>query len=199
MPPKELHYYDSRWGGRVNRKWYSGHFNAPGMLLGEKTPEYMMQLHYINRMKHITPNAKIIVSLRNPVDRVVSMWRIDKGMRKRPLADVVYDNDMLNLLLWRGLYAGQVRWLFDAFGRENVLVLIFERWTRDMNSALNHICKFLDVKPWTFPEPHLHSSPKQPAPQDVVLDLVEYYKPWNESLFALLEDDILEWENPTCL
>lgn len=92
MKPKrrETHYLDWRWNHSIvegdieaHRKFYSNFYDSsalqrhPSLSSGESTPSYM--LHYdivIPRMKALFPWSKLLIMLRNPVDRLYSQYQM---------------------------------------------------------------------------------------------------------------------------
>ena len=56
--------------------WYKGFFNhcAPGAIKGEFTPTYLFCPYAPRRIKSYFPNVKIVVCLRDPVERAFSQY-----------------------------------------------------------------------------------------------------------------------------
>ncbi len=155
--PKEVHYFDLHhdrgWG------WYAGHFAgaAPGQVTGESTPEYLFLPWARERMVRALPDARLVVTLRDPVVRAWSHYCMLRA-RGREALDVEQALDreperLKDKASWsrygyvaKGRYADQLGELFSVCDRERVLVLLFER---DVVGApaqtFARICGFLGV------------------------------------------------------
>lgn len=162
------------------------------------------------------PDAKIILILRNPVDRAYShyKWELLWGAKRlagtpyfRTFSD--YVTNALDLfptiplptrfgvqMLQAGIYVKAVELWIDRFGRENVYVLRAEDFFSDAASAVCGIHEFLEI-PRIKPEIHriINQNPIQPPPfeEETRHTLREFYRPWNEQLYALIGQD-MQWE-----
>ena len=103
------------------------------------------------------PHAKIIISLRNPVDRAFSHFLMDckVGKAEPPFGDVIashiadvntrglhYDN-----YIDCGLYYNQVKTYQELFGAENVLVILFEDLKKDFTGSIWRVWNHIGVVP----------------------------------------------------
>ncbi len=73
--PKEPHFFDSNYEmGLENylKKYYSSWSTEHAA--GEATPSYLIVPYVAKRIKECVPNAKLIVLLRNPIERAYSSW-----------------------------------------------------------------------------------------------------------------------------
>ncbi|MGM0407604.1 MAG: sulfotransferase family protein [Bacteroidota bacterium] len=77
--PKEIHYFD-RWinfGYDIN--WYERHFNhmfPKNKLFFETTPNYIYHESIAKQLALHYPNLKLILVLRNPIERAFSAWNM---------------------------------------------------------------------------------------------------------------------------
>ena len=80
---RELHFFDhfwDRWPEPAQFELYKQYFPRPqGSLIGEKTPGYLYQPWVAPMLKTVAPKAKLIVLMRDPVERYVS----NLGLLKR--------------------------------------------------------------------------------------------------------------------
>ena len=109
---------------------YERHFPRPdGAMAGEWTPRYMAVAGVSETMKAVAPNAKILVLLRDPVERYrsgVGQWQKHK------------ERQGMRLNLWAGrkdayarsFYGFTLAPYFEAFGPQQILVLQLERCQR---------------------------------------------------------------------
>src|SRR5262245_48289245 len=76
MPEKEIHFFDCEFERGMD--WYLNHFSTAhaGKLCGEFTPDYLSSPVAIERLRDLVPQAKLIISLRHPVQRAYSAYRL---------------------------------------------------------------------------------------------------------------------------
>lgn len=83
LPKKEIHYFDKGFNYQKGLSWYEKQFDevTEQKAIGEKTPEYLWangegwedhQSDVHQKIFQTLPEAKLIVTLRNPVDRAIS-------------------------------------------------------------------------------------------------------------------------------
>lgn len=147
IPKREIHYFD-RYMDR-GQKWYEGNFPDGDKarsyrVIGEFTPSYMAYAHAARAISTLMPAAKIIVSLRNPVDRTYSEYT---GYSKTHREKISFDQFLAEhpKAVTRSLYFDQTRRLLDFFPRDRILFLRFEDFVKDNKSLLQTLADFLDV------------------------------------------------------
>lgn len=126
--------------------------------IGEASPSYLWDGKAPDRIKQSVPDAKIIILLREPIDRAFSHYLMDmrSGIQRRPFYDALRKDyasptkgwGISHLYVELGLYCGQVSRYLERFGRENVIVLFFEEVFADPGSislALGRVLNFLGV------------------------------------------------------
>ena len=123
-------------------------------LLGIKHSEYFGQPECPQRIAQELPGAKLIVKLRNPVDRALSQYFHDIRSGRLVYADPdkalaaflagdFPERYVEQRILWFGLYAKSLTLYLDYFSSENVLLLT------DLDSAETNYrkaCDFLGIK-----------------------------------------------------
>ena len=84
---KEVHFFDRRLNLNKGLTWYRGHFptrveqysarhlRLQPFLTGEATPEYLFLPHIPHIVARVLPVIKLILLLRNPVDRAYSQYQ----------------------------------------------------------------------------------------------------------------------------
>ena len=73
LPPcKEVHYFSLH--AQQPASWYSAHFREArwGQRLGDITPYYLFHPQAPERIRYLLPKAKLVVLLRDPVERALS-------------------------------------------------------------------------------------------------------------------------------
>jgi len=73
-PGKEVHYFSKHW--KQSPAWYASHYEgaAPGQKRGDITPFYLFHPQAPRRIHQLLPNARLIVLLRDPVERALSQY-----------------------------------------------------------------------------------------------------------------------------
>jgi hypothetical protein len=70
----EIHYFDYDKNYARGYSWYMSHARSYDGILGEKSPTYLHCNRAALRMKKIMPDARLLVMLRNPVNRAHSHY-----------------------------------------------------------------------------------------------------------------------------
>lgn len=229
---KEIHFFDNNF--RKGVAWYRTQFPSlieksiaknignQNFITGEASPYYLFHPHVPERVVEVVPDARLIVLLRNPVDRAYSHYfhEVELGHEKlsfeealaqeeartheecaRIAADPQYRsyNHQHYTYLSRGIYANQLqRWL-NLFPREQLLVIKSEDFYADPDGIFQQTLAFLDVramgqKPSQWYKPYNHSTYEQAKMSPHVRKrLTVYFEPHNDRLYKLLERDF-GWE-----
>jgi len=138
---------------------YEALFDAapPGTLRGEATPFYLYDLAAHDRIKSLIPDVKLIILLRDPVDRAHSNWTHLWIAGLEPEADFLSacraEPDRIAAgwadfwhYLNLGRYGRQVEHLFRLFPREQVLLLRYRELKDAPAATLDRVCAFLGVR-----------------------------------------------------
>lgn len=132
----------------------------PGDLLGEASTTYAPSPRAAERIAEYAPEARIIMVLRNPIDRAYSAYwhSLRKGLATRSFEHEIRFGGVP--LLEFGRYREQLNRYVDLFGRENVHVVHFENLIRDESETLRGLLDYLNVPaPAEWPQvPRLNES-----------------------------------------
>lgn len=134
---KGLEYYE---------KFYA-HY-VPGQIRGEITPTYLYSTDAGQRIKKAFPEVKLIVCLRNPIERAYSHYLAHARNGKNIIWLKSFDeirNKRDNPYLKRGLYYESLQWYVTTFGRENILILIHDDSKTDPKKFIQGIYAFLGI------------------------------------------------------
>ncbi len=160
----ELHFFSVDSYYERGLEHYAQHFEPAGdaKAVGEKSPSYWTYFHADDslaaapqRIARDLPDAKLLVSLRNPVDRFISAFFLHRWNRRFPagttLEDVVLGGVSIGEgwdMISPGKYARQLAGHFELFGRERLRIYIFEEDIRQHpRRTLRDIFGFLGVDP----------------------------------------------------
>lgn len=128
-----------------------------GALLGEATPFYLHDLGAHARIKALVPSARLILLLRDPVDRAHSNWTHLWNAGLEPEADflaacraepqrVAAGWSAFWHYVGLGRYGEQVRHLYEHFPREQVLLMRYKELKDQPAAALDRVCEFLGLR-----------------------------------------------------
>jgi hypothetical protein len=142
------------------RPEYEALFDAAtaGALRGESTPFYLYSQAAQERIRALIPNAKLIVILRDPVERAHSNWTHLWSAGLEPIGNFVRacaEEDARIAAGWAdfwhytrlGRYGEQLENLFLRFPREQVFILRYRALIDAPAQTLDDICEFLGVHP----------------------------------------------------
>jgi hypothetical protein len=155
---KELYFFDSdlRTSGwsPPSLEQYLSNFSAAGdqKVIGEATASYLRSERAPKEIKAFSPEARIVIMLRNPVDVMHSLHSAAL-YRREPVADfeAAVEADARRrgpeLIGYREFtdFFRQVQTYFDLFGRENVHTIIFDDLKENPGSVYQHTLRFLGV------------------------------------------------------
>ncbi|MBI2711041.1 MAG: sulfotransferase [Actinobacteria bacterium] len=175
---KGTHWFDEH--GLRPESWYRANFplerarrraaaaGAP-MRVGEACPYYLFHPSVPAWMADALPGARLIVLLRDPVERAWSQYRheVARGYETLPFADALdaeaarlagadavlevrgarHESHQHHSYVARGRYAEQLQRVWSAFPRDRVLVAFSADLEREPVATLGRITDFLDLPP----------------------------------------------------
>lgn len=175
---KEVHYFDMHFHRGIG--WYARQFprcraaGGAAALPFESSPYYLFEPRVPARVREVVPDVKLVVLLRDPVDRAFSHYHNNRRLGREDLAfedalaaeagrlageeeRLLADPRAVSLrhkwysYLRRGLYAEQLlRWR-ACFPAEQMLVLDAGRLFSEPRAVLAEVLAFLGVDPWVPP------------------------------------------------
>jgi hypothetical protein len=131
--------------------------------IGEASPLYLYSPEAPGRIKHYVPEARLIVVLRNPVERAFSSYLHcirDRGEPLKDFAQALREEETRIENGWGpiwhyknvGFYSAQLGRYFDTFGRNQVKVFLYEDLKGDTVGVLQSIFRFLGVGDARLPD-----------------------------------------------
>jgi hypothetical protein len=199
---KELRFFDKYYENGIN--WYRDCFPfcKIGEITGEASPTYLFNRSSIRRIKNHFPEIKIIVSIRNPIDRLIShfyhLCSIDKKFKQKynnNLFDYLFSSSSSFLgedshLLLRGHYFLSIDFLANFFPEKNIFILKAEDLFSNPQEKISKVFNFLNVKDFEITPSHLRSTNKPALPKIIKKTLSEHY---NNSMRVLSERYRISW------
>ncbi len=128
-------------------EWYLEFFRdcAPDLPIGEISPNYFADDAAADRISAQIPGCRIVCTLRDPVDRLYSFYRLMRhnGWTGKTFEDVV---ESYPPAVDSNRYAYHIRRWWKLFGRERVLVALYDDLEDDSQRFLNAICDFIGIR-----------------------------------------------------
>jgi hypothetical protein len=128
-------------------------------LAGEVTPSYLYWKPAMQRIRNYNPRIKLIILLRNPIDRAFAHWNMQRFKGREPLdfldalkeeprriAQPLSIESRRFAYVDRGFYSKQLDRVFQFFPREQVKIVKFEDFRDRKQESLDGIFDFLGVK-----------------------------------------------------
>ena len=227
---KEVHFFDTNFNRGT--AWYRTHFptvlqkrfarirGGPQLITGEATPYYLFHPLAAGRMAGTLPEAKLIVMLRDPVQRALSHYRHEvtlgfenltfgeaiereaqrlEGEVERIRRDPAYQSfsHQHHSYLSRGLYLDQLKVWHSVYPRDQILVVHTEDFFAQPERGFSGVLRFLGLPDWSPPAfKRLNAHPGgQGIDADVRRHLLGYFAEPNQRLYAYLGKDF-GWSAP---
>lgn len=156
---KQTHFFDESYGNGM--AWYLDHFDGirtSHKAVGEVATSYCLP-DVIPRVAAELPDIKIIMAMRNPVERANSFYRSRAPHENWKNLDDALQKDPG--IISRGQYIDQIELLLSFYNPENMLLLFYDDLQKDERSYLSKVYSFLGVDP-TF-EPGVIGNPVRAA------------------------------------
>ena len=215
---KEVHFFDLAFSKGLN--WYRANFpmvstkeGEQKMFTGEASPYYIIHPHAPTRIASLFPSIKLIVLLRNPVDRAYSHYQhevklgferlsFEDAIKQEPsrlqgeMEKMVGDENYMSFnhrhfsYLARGIYVDQLKNWTKLFPQEQMLIIKSEDFFEWPQKVLSQVFGFLNLPDWSFPGFKVHNRLQYHEMKAETRDrLSEYFDPFNQSLNNFLRMD----------
>lgn len=129
--------------------WYRSHWRTPAPARGESSPGYTSPSHpqAADRIRRTLPGARLVLVVRDPVDRAVSQYRhhVRDGAETRPLAEAVLDPG--SQYLARSRYSESVDRFADFLAASRLLVVDQHELRHRTAATVAQVQAFLGVTP----------------------------------------------------
>ena len=161
MVKNEIHFFDNKNNYMKGLQWYKNNFDYSKKMVGDKAPDVMYDPSCLELLQIMNPHVKIILFLRNPIDRAYSHWKMlrDLFRNKLPFEYCIYD-EIKNRwgenrnskaifryhIAQRGLYYQQIENILKYFSKDNLLIIISEKIRTNPDEEHQKIFDFLGVE-----------------------------------------------------
>jgi len=202
--------------------WYKSCFPTQfskknNFITGEASTQYYWYPHTAQRIKNSFPNIKLILLLRNPIDRAFSHYNMNvRGAKedltfedaideehqridseyKKILDDPYYFSPKYSLQAYisKSLYINILPNWLKHFKKSQFLIIKSEDFYADPDKIYNQTLSFLNLKPFHLEKYHIVRQGKYDGLNpDTRKKLTEFFKPYNEKLYSYLDRNF-EWE-----
>jgi len=150
---KEVHYFDRHYAEGIDYylKFFRGaeSFRA----VGEATPDYLYFPEVPERIASVLPESKMILCLRDPVDRVYSRyWNAKAKYTENRSLSFEQKLRQKPLFLDEGKYFTHVKRYYEYFAPEQFLILSYDEIQSEPDDVMRRAYEFLDVDSTFRPE-----------------------------------------------
>lgn len=210
---QEQHFFDDDEEFSRGVAYYASWFQwdesrEPPWVVGDITPSYLYMPAALPRLRSVVPHAKLVVMLRNPIDRALShhnhdlhkerrvgrlreRWECELAARRPPSRADVFG---------RGLYFSQLQRVLEHFPRKQLLVVISERYRQDIVREFRRVRSFLELSKQRLlkedlPEEHVRGEYAEELGEADRRALRDLYAADVAALKAFLDDPLPEWRD----
>jgi len=217
---KEIYFFDGNYHRGEN--WYRYYFPSKlkkliykkilkkKFVTGEASPIYLINPHAPHRIQKTSSKVKLILILRNPIDRAHSHYnsavrnkkeklsfedaikeeknRVRGEMEKMINDENYYSGEIYNRKAYflQGLYYNDLKRWMKIFPRKQFLIINSEEFFKDPTDNFNKIYEFLELPRINHKYVHYNLGKYPPMKDETRRLLIEYYKPYNEKLYKLI-------------
>jgi hypothetical protein len=184
-------------------------FKRDSLITGSCTPIYTYWKPAMERIRDYHPQIKLVILLRNPIDRAFSHWNMYRERNQESLQffDAVKEekNRLKEALplqqrrysyVDRGFYAEQMERVFRFFPRPQVHVIKFDEFRNNVRATVDAVFDFLGVPPLgtiANQEQNLIPYDRRITPEERRY-LYQIYRADIARLEALLQWDCSDWK-----
>ena len=201
---KEINFFNFNF--EQGADWYLAHFPSlpdnQNFITGEASPSYFSYLHTDRRIHSLLPQVKLIILLRNPVERAISHYyhRIREGSEKNSLEvalnselSLIQKASIPELSYLRGylgisMYVYKLKRWLSLFPQEQILILKSEDLYQNTTKAMAQVYSFLNLPPQSLVKYPKHNSGSYKLKNEPLkAQLQTFFKPYNQQLENLLQ------------
>jgi hypothetical protein len=209
---KEVHFFDKSF--HKGKSWYKSHFpifkRLRKKLSGEASPYYIFHPLVPERIYSIIPNVKLILILRNPIDRAYSHYNMEynRGDEKNSFKEVIKLEErrlkneehkirkgqyswehQCHSYLARGKYVEQLENWLKFFRKKQILIITSEDLFLNPQKECSKLFKFLGLPDYKLNsiENAFKGEYNKKIETSMQNFLNKYFEPYNKKLYMLLD------------
>ena len=214
---KEIKFFNFNFSS--GKSWYQAHFPAIAdnqkYFTAEASPDYLYYPYIAKKIADLFPNIKLVVMLRNPVDRSISQYYhwLKVGAEYRPLEEVISSELELIKQMAQPSFDGNLKqkrkvgcllesvyiyflekWL-RIFPREQLLILKSEDFYTNPPKTLSQVCNFVGLPDYQLTEYKTYNAGSyKKIDESTRQTLVDCFHPHNQRLQEFLGMNF-SWDN----
>jgi hypothetical protein len=148
--PKELNFFVEELNLDLGPDWYASRFDDRFEVRGESSPHYTNLPRFggvAERIRHHSPDAKLIYMVRDPIKRILSHWvhATGAGYESRPLEPTLSAPD--TAYVHRSMYWMQLQPYLEHFDRAQITVITQEELQGEREETMRRAFQFVGVDP----------------------------------------------------
>jgi Sulfotransferase domain len=167
-PSKETRFFDTNF--ERGFEWYANHFHnkSAARCMGEVGPTYFASAEARQRIASYLPAVKVVCVFRNPVERIISLYRLKRAYGMIPWSfeqALAKDPELLE----SGKYVSNLEAWKKALGEDQVLAVFYEDLRDEPQSFLDTVLDFIEIPRFTLTPTqirYVHSSESLTHPKD---------------------------------
>jgi hypothetical protein len=143
-PSKETRFFDNHF--HRGFEWYAAHFpkDAAARCMGEVAPTYFASSQARQRIAEYLPAAKVVCVFRNPVERIVSLYRLKRAYGMIPWTfEQALSQDPE--LLESSKYVSHLNAWRQLLGTDQVLAVLYDDLRDQPQAFLDTVVDFIGV------------------------------------------------------
>lgn len=211
-----LDWYRAWFPFKITASLRSQSIGNKAVITGEHTPFYVMHPRVAERIAASLPDIKIIILLRNPVDRAYSHYQhefrsgheslsfrdavakeavrtADEIARMQSEPDYQSTEYTRHAYIDQGEYLAKVKRFFNHLRKDNIMIIKSERLFSQTQQVFDEVLDFLRVDPFQLERIKPINAGSYPtlaeADPDFARELREHFGPHNASLYSYLGTD----------
>jgi hypothetical protein len=219
---KEIYFFDRYFPRGMN--WYRANFPYKlqkfiftkilnkKFLTGEATPTYFHHPLAPKRISMILPSIKLIILLRNPIDRAYSHYQMEKKLGYEELTfEEAIDSEHFRLqgesekmienpnyfsynrqifsYLTSGIYVDQLELWIKYFSKNQFLIIKSEDFDNDPKQTFHEVENFLGLNHAKIHFAKQNIGKYEPINPEIRKKLAEFFTPHNQKLYKFLKRD----------
>jgi hypothetical protein len=215
---KELHYFDRDYNQSIDyyRTCFPSLSQPNDHITGEATPYYLIHPYAPERIYKVMPNTKIIILLRNPIDRAFSHYNFTIRQHYEPLTfeeaiekereriepefEKLVNNPYARSFAYQiytylktGIYVDHLKAYYNFFPKDQILILNYEKFFSNVPNSMRIVTDFLNIDKFEFACKVLNKGSYQGMNPKTREKLRKYFRLHNQRLYELI-GETYDWD-----
>lgn len=150
---KETNFFSTDKKYEKGIEYYKSYFLEKDKVLGEFSVEYLASKKAAHRIKKHFPNTKLIVNLRNPADRIYSLYWWNRGRLKEKAKNFEKALKTNKKYLEEGFCYNKLKEYYSLFNKNKIFVILLKDIKNNPSKVIKQLYSFLGVDENYVPEP----------------------------------------------